>query len=157
METVNEDIFNCVEDIIVHQTNCMGVMGSGIAKQVKEKYPDVFKGYYQYCKTSTVEEILGTALICECSDGHYIANAFGQANYGKDKQHTDYEALKHALIEIKDFAVEKNLSVAIPEKIGCGLGGGDWDIVFPMIQEIFDGIPCKLYSYEVKDVAKKII
>ena len=28
-------------DIFCHQVNCKGVMGSGIAKQIAEKYPEV--------------------------------------------------------------------------------------------------------------------
>ena len=146
MEIIEKDIFTCEENIIVHQTNCLGVMGSGIAKTVKEKYPEVFKGYEHYCKTNTAENILGTALICEANDGKYIANAFGQLNYGTDKQYTDYDALKHALTEIKDFAKEKELSVAIPYKIGCGLAGGDWNTVFDMITEIFTEVKCNIYK-----------
>lgn len=30
-------------DIICHQTNCKGVMGAGIAFQIKRTYPEVFK------------------------------------------------------------------------------------------------------------------
>ena len=50
MEIINGDIFTCKEEIIVHQTNCMGVIGSGLAALVKKKYPDVFKGYYHFCR-----------------------------------------------------------------------------------------------------------
>ena len=69
MEIIDGNIFNCKENIIVHQTNCQGVMGHGIAAQVKERYPEVFRGYYHYCKTQIPEEILGTSLICEANDG----------------------------------------------------------------------------------------
>ena len=50
---IDGNIFDCTENIIVHQTNCQGVMGSGIAKQVKERYPEVFNAYYHYCKTTS--------------------------------------------------------------------------------------------------------
>ena len=143
MEIINGDIFNCTEDIIVHQTNCLGVMGSGLAKQVKKKFPDVFKGYYHYCKTHKAEDILGTALICE--DKKYIANVFGQCNYGTDKQYTEYDALRKGLKEVRDFAKERNLSVAIPYKIGCGLAGGDWNTVFEMITDIFADVEVNIY------------
>jgi O-acetyl-ADP-ribose deacetylase (regulator of RNase III) len=143
MEILNGDILECSEDIIVHQTNCMGVMGSGLAKQIKENFPDVFKGYYHFCKTNKAEDILGSALICE--DRKYIANVFGQCNYGTDKRYTDYNALKSALNEVRDFAKEKGLSVAIPYKLGCGLAGGDWNIVFEMITDIFADVPTNIY------------
>lgn len=143
------NILKCSQDIICHQTNCMGVMGSGLAKQIKEKYPEVFKGYYYTCKTTPAPEIFGTALICEANDGKYIANLFGQMNYGTDKQYTDYDKLKQALQEVHSFAKAKNLSVAIPYKLGCGLAGGDWNTVFDIITEIFyDDVELEIYKYE---------
>ena len=36
-------------DIICHQTNCKGVMGAGIAFQIKRAYPEVFKKYKEFC------------------------------------------------------------------------------------------------------------
>ena len=36
-------------NIICHQVNCQGVMGSGIAKQVREKYPNVYNSYKKAC------------------------------------------------------------------------------------------------------------
>ena len=146
MEIVKGNLLEAPENILVHQTNCMGVMGSGIAKQVKEKYPEVLNGYYNYCKTNTVENILGTALICEADDGKLIANVFGQVNYGTDKIYTDYEALRKGLEEVKVFADQHFLSVALPYNIGCGRAGGDWNIVSKIIEEVFGDV--KLYKYE---------
>ena len=146
---IDGNIFDCTENIIVHQTNCQGVMGSGIAKQVKERYPEVFNAYYHYCKTQELKDIFGTALICQVSDYKYIANIFGQNTFGQGLQ-TDYDMLKNALKEVHDFAKENNLSVAIPYKIGCGLGGGDWNTVYDIITEIFfDDVPYEIYRLEV--------
>lgn len=143
---IEGNILECSENIIVHQTNCMGVMGSGLAKQVKAKYPEVFNAYYHFCKTNVVEDILGSALICEANDGKIIANVFGQNNYGTDKQYTDYDALRHGLEEVKSFAEERNLTVALPYKLGCGKGGGDWEVVSKIIEEVFNSY--ELYKYE---------
>ena len=35
------DIFESGADLILHQVNCQGAMNSGVAKQVREKYPNV--------------------------------------------------------------------------------------------------------------------
>ena len=146
---IDGNIFDCTENIIVHQTNCQGVMSSGIAKQVKERYPEVFNAYYHYCKTQELKDIFGTALICQVSDYKYIANVFGQNTFGQGLQ-TNYDMLKNALKEVHDFAKENNLSVAIPYKIGCGLGGGDWNTVYDIITEIFfDDVPYEIYRLEV--------
>ena len=42
------DILNASEYILAHQVNCMGIMGSGIAKQIKDKYPEVFEQYRKF-------------------------------------------------------------------------------------------------------------
>lgn len=48
---VKADIFTTDCDIIVHQVNCYGVMGAGIAKQVKERYPDFMTFINHYAIT----------------------------------------------------------------------------------------------------------
>lgn len=144
MEIINADIFTCSEDVIVHQTNCQGVMGSGVAKQLKQLYPEVFRAYYHYCKTNVPSEILGTSLICQANNGKYIANLFGQLNFGAGLQ-TDYEAFRKALKEINEFAKENNLSLALPYNIGCGFAGGDWNIVLNILLEEIN-VPVKLYK-----------
>lgn len=147
MKTIKGDIFNCKEDIIVHQTNCQGVMGHGIAAQVKAKYPEVFQGYYHFCKTNLPSEILGETLICQANDGKYIANVFGQLHYGEGLQ-TDYERLEKALLQVRDFAIENELSVAVPYKIGCGLAHGDWNIVNKIIRKVFKKVEANIYKFE---------
>lgn len=143
-------------DIIAHQVNCMGVMGSGVAKQIKAKYPNVFATYKRFCESQKKhpEKMLGTVLISvEQSEEvgfpkRCIANLFAQYKYGRDgKCYTDYEALEKSLKGLANYANSMHLTVAIPYKMGCALGGGDWDnIVFPMIEQIFcntDLIICK--------------
>lgn len=148
MNIIDDNIFNCTENIIVHQTNCQGVMGHGIALQIKNKYPEVFNAYYHYCKTNIPTEILGTTLICQANDNKYIANLFGQLNYGEGLQ-TDYDKFEKALKEVYNFAKQTNLSVAIPYKIGCGLANGDWNIVSKIIEEIFkDDVKLTIYRLE---------
>lgn len=52
---VNGDIFQSDADVIVHQVNCQGVMGSGVARQVREKYPYVFQKYQELCSRYKAE------------------------------------------------------------------------------------------------------
>ena len=44
------NLLDAQTDVIAHQVNCQGVMGSGVAKQIKEKWPDVFKQYDYHVK-----------------------------------------------------------------------------------------------------------
>ena len=160
---VNGNIFDTHCNIICHQVNCQGIMGHGIAKQVKEKYKGVFNEYKRYCDAhaDNREAMLGEALIVDVDYGaavldwlvnkerKYIANIFGQLTYGTGLR-TNYKALVLGLEVVANFAKEHNLSVAIPYKIGCGLAGGDWNKVNILIEGVFagTGIEVLMYRYE---------
>lgn len=130
------NIFESGADVICHQVNCRGVMGSGIAKQVREKYPEVYEFYHAVCMTLEPSELLGRVISIEVDDGLWIDNLFSQENFGYDgKCYTDYNALRQCLEEI--MANHKNKTIAIPYLMGCHRGGGDWNVVYKMIEEVF--------------------
>ncbi len=156
------DLLKARENIIGHQVNCKGVMGSGIAKQIKNKYPRVFLDYNRLCKDSKPSmlksfifpddpsKLLGTCQILPCEDGKYVANIFGQDDFGVDKCCTNYEALRNSLQDLCSFAKKNNFSVALPFNLGCYRGGGDWNTVVVMLDNIFDdsGVDITLYRFE---------
>lgn len=144
VHTVDGDIFKSNADVIVHQVNCQGVMGSGVAKQVREKYPNVFEAYQKRCRDTL--NPLGHTLCVEAPDGTVIANLFAQNKYGYDgKRYTDYEALGECLKELRAECLGK--VVAIPYLMSCARGGGDWDKVSKMIEESLAGCDVTYYRY----------
>ena len=53
IKIINGNLFDSKADFLVHQTNCQGVMGSGVAAQVAERYSHVeteYRKYLRYCK-----------------------------------------------------------------------------------------------------------
>lgn len=138
--------------VIGHQTNCLGVMGAGIAKQIKARNPRMFQKYYEYCKKND-RNSLGTAQFLKTDDGsQVIANLFGEYSFcesvapfrdGEKPRHTDYAALKNCLRVLHIAARDNNWkTLGIPYKLGCGLAGGNWDgVVRPMIEDEFGGDP----------------
>ena len=132
------DIFESGADVILHQVNCQGVMGSGVAKQVQEKYPKVFDTYKALCSSIGASILLGVAQSVKVANGKRIVNLFAQENFGYDgKCYTDYEALRRCLENARDVIVDKYDTIAIPYLMGCHRGGGDWNVVYKMIEEIF--------------------
>lgn len=77
--------------------------------------------------------------------GKFIMNVFSQ----KENFDTDYEAMRKALTEIKEYAKKFKLSIAIPYGIGCGIANGDWNIVYKIIEEVFNDYDVTLYKLEV--------
>lgn len=141
VEYLNQNIlFMDNVDIIAHQVNCQGVMGAGLAKQIKTKYPIVYQEYLQLYKRQRPVELLGQCLAVPVNNSDiFVANLFGQLSYGKGTRQTDYEALEKSLKQLKEFMVTSNLhSLALPHNLGCGLAGGDWNIVRKMIEKIFN-------------------
>lgn len=142
------DIFKGYSQIIGHQVNAQGVMKSGVANTLRELYP---KAYDEYIKMPLMKDrkIMGTCQIVNI-ENKYIANLFGQFNYGRNPNviYTDKDKLKEALLQLKKFAKKNKLVVSIPYKIGCGLGNENWDkVVYPLIKEVFKDYYVILYRY----------
>jgi O-acetyl-ADP-ribose deacetylase (regulator of RNase III) len=142
---IEGDLLKSDADVIGHQTNCMGVMGSGVAKVIREKYPLAYEQYKLTCDSVKPTQLLGECQVVSTGKGNYVANLFGQLNFGRDKRHTDYDALKRALTDLKHWAKKSNYKVALPYNIGCGLAGGDWKVVGDMIEEVFQDYEVTLY------------
>ena len=135
-------------DIIAHQTNCRGVMGAGIAKQIKD-YMLSKRQYKQYVDMCRIQgsALLGQVQMMPLPNGQLIANCFGEDVPTGKGLDTNYEALKASLTKVCSYAKEHQLSVGIPGLMGCGLAGGDWNIVREMIYEIFSEDTEVIISY----------
>lgn len=145
---VKGNLLNAIEDIIGHQVNCQGVMGSGVAKGIKDKWRAAYNGYCNYCHDKNPYELLGDSLIIDVGS-KYVAHLFGQLNYGRVKErYTDYDALRNALHSLKEVAKRSDLSIALPYGIGCGLANGEWSTVYQIIDDVFSDYEVALYKLE---------
>lgn len=138
------DLLSSDATVICHQVNCQGVMGAGLAKQVRTKYPAVYTKYHWVCNHYDRYTLLGMVQLVEIAPKRYVANVFGQYKYGTEKRHTDYEALRCALSKLgKKFA---GSTIALPYNMGCNLGGGDWQTVLSIIEDTLRD--CQVYIYK---------
>ena len=76
-------------DIIGHQTNCQGVMGAGIAKEIRDTCPRVFAQYKIFCVKNRQKgrSPLGCFQMVYVDEerSRIVANLFGQERYGRGK------------------------------------------------------------------------
>jgi O-acetyl-ADP-ribose deacetylase (regulator of RNase III) len=128
-EDVRESSLSKAEaQVLVHGCNCMNTMGSGVAKDIRETFPEAYEADCQTKKGD--KNKLGTYSFVNTfvtRNGKKfpitIINAYTQYNYGTDKKQVDYEAVRKIFKQInKDF---KGKTIAFP-KIGSGLAGGCW-------------------------------
>jgi O-acetyl-ADP-ribose deacetylase (regulator of RNase III) len=143
MQIIQGNILEITEGIICHQVNCKGVFGAGLAQQIREKYPTVYQKYIDWYNLDYWG--LGVLQIVAVSPKLRICNLAGQYAYGRNKQYTNYEALTTGLRTLSSLVGRCNSQVYLPYKMGCGLGGGNWDVVSGIIEETLpDAIIVKL-------------
>ena len=150
LKIIKNDIFESDAAAILHQVNCQGVMGSGVAKQVREKYPSVYQSYKRACNKLGPNGVFGKIQICAISPEKpgFIVNLFSQLNYGYDGCYTDYEKLHECLEKVNERF--SGCTVAIPYRIGCQRGGGDWNVVLKIIEETLTDCDVTLYQFNGK-------
>ena len=156
--TINKDILTVDKGVIVHSVNCIGAVG-GLAGAIARKWPKNADEYRAHIKRQKLPIMLmGSVFEVNVAHNVVVANLFGQNNVGTSKQQTEYAALisgfKHIAEtffqgndrEEKDYGNPFGLvdapialtDIYIPYKIGCGLGGADWNIVQEIIEKTFE-------------------
>lgn len=150
-------------DIIIQGCNCLNTMGSGIAKQIKDRYPKAYlidqmttKGdegklgkFTQAHVTGFRENTNGITRNLGWHYGFTLINAYTQFAYGTQKQHLDYKAVENVFKQIKllyDMNPQAPARIGIPQ-IGAKRGGGDWKIIEKIIDDIgFSDLTCVIYK-----------
>ena len=128
IQYVNGDLFSTECKCILHGCNAQGVMGSGIAKIIREKYPEAYQEYRKATLAGSLE--LGKVIPAE-SNGKIILSAITQKYYGRDKKrYVSYDAVADVMKIVQQVAPSH---VAMPQ-IGSGLGGGDWNVIESIIE-----------------------
>lgn len=148
LNIINKDILTVDKGIIGHQVNCIGLMGAGLAKQIRDKYPIVYDNYKLYPHWE-----LGDVQYVQINPNLFVANMAGQYGIGTDKRQTNFNALTICLQSLKYNAIVKNLPIYLPYKLASGLSGGGtiteqnetWAEVSNIILEVCpEAIICKL-------------
>ena len=119
--------------VLVHQVNCQRVMGAGLAKQIKQAFPQHYTDYMQ-----TTPRLGGSVITCLPDGDIYVVGIYGQDRYGKGL-HTNYQALADGLDKLVGGISPANIQrtrIGIPYKLGCGLAGGDWGVVQDIIESV---------------------
>lgn len=108
-----KDITSITKGVIMHQVNCQNVMGSGVAKAIYTKYPQVKSEFHKLAQVYTTPQ------------------SYSQLNYGKNRniRYTNETLLITNLRRLDEYAKNRQLPAYVPEYIGCGLGNGDWDTI----------------------------
>jgi len=142
MKKVKGDLFDYFErgdcDTVAHCCNCQGVMGSGIALTIKNKYKAAYDAYKDHERRNGSIQ-LGTISSEFVDMDKLIINLHAQSRYGYDGfRYVNYEALYDSLTQAKRMMIaSKQKTLGVPYKMACDRAGGDWRIVEAMLDVIF--------------------
>ena len=142
MEEVHENILESRIQTLVCPVNTSGVMGAGLAKSFKDKYPDLFKAYQRACRENVFSR--QGIFVYTHSDKRKILCLPTKRHW---KFKSQLEWVINALEIIKNEYQSYDITSLAMPAIGCGLGGLDWDVVYPLIKKYLDPIdlPTTIY------------
>lgn len=133
MKIIKGDLLNLAEqgefDVIVQGCNCFNTMGSGIARQIREQYPQAFAAD---CKTVSGDyDKLGTYTWCS-AESFILINAYTQYDFSRGSDVFEYTSFDMILQKLAhDWPAGR---FGFP-KIGCGLARGNETRIMGMIED----------------------
>lgn len=125
-------------DVIVHGANCLNTMGAGIAKEVREKIPDMWRADQNTRKGDIMKLGCYSWAHIEINHKGWFTgiNAYTQYRYGSnhedgDEKPVDYDAITMVMRKINHNFKGKSIGIPL---IGAGLAGGDWNKIKKIIE-----------------------
>ncbi len=125
-------------NVIMHGCNCQGVMGTGIAAQIKKRYPEAYDEDWFYSERTENYDKLGNYTWCWTKTSPHVRvyNLYTQFEYNRGNQTTDhFNYLAFELIlEKLDYHLPLYTKIGMP-LIGCGRAGGNKERILKLIEE----------------------
>lgn len=149
MITIKGDLIDLARngqfDVIVHGCNCFCTMGAGIARQIRDTFPQAH--------VADLETVSGdinklgnysSALVQSSGRQLTVINGYTQYQYAGTGILADYGAIETLFKQIKKFFPNKRIGYP---KIGAGLAGGDWEKISQIIDRSLTGETHTLVEY----------
>jgi O-acetyl-ADP-ribose deacetylase (regulator of RNase III) len=121
--------------IIAHVCNDLGGWGKGFVVAVSRRWPEPERDYRQWHRQRAVNDFgLGAVRLVPVRPDLWVANMIGQHGMkrGSAGPPIRYEAVRRCLDTVGEHALRLSASVHMP-RIGCGLAGGRWDRIEPLV------------------------
>jgi len=124
--------------VVAHVCNDVGGWGRGFVRAVSERWPEPEAAYRAWYRARETNDFgLGAVQVVRVETDVWVANLIGQRGTrrrGRGTVPVRYEAIGTALAALAPRALDLGARVHMP-RIGCGLAGGTWSRVEPLISE----------------------
>ena len=166
LNIVSGNIMNATEDYVAHQCNNLSVTVKGLAESIFNTYPHANPHHtintIRHVKLGSIE-VMGGCAGKTNKNLRGIINLYAQHGPGR---HSNYQKSYHQVLDcyrnrqmwfrqcldaISKLPIN---SIAFPWRIGCGLGGGNWDQYMDMLLEFANKNPnirVTVYRFVLKD------
>jgi len=120
----------------------------GLALQLRERMPALYKDFRHYCHTSHPKS--GDLWTWMSSDGRYLINLFTRDaayDHGSKPGHATLSHVNHALHALRALIEKEQIPSVVLPRLACGVGGLNWDEVKPLIEKQLGGLDIQVYVY----------
>ena len=138
---IDGDIFKSHAQVLVNPVNTVGVMGKGIALELKKRYPDMFQAYKDICNKRELK--IGSLMLCYEPD-HWVL-LFPTKEHWRNPSQIEY--IEAGLANFCRTYTEKGITSAAFPRLGCGNGGLNWADVKPVMEKYLQDLPIDIYIY----------
>jgi len=146
------NLFDSAAQTLGNAVNTVGVMGAGIAKEFKLRYPDMFADYKQRCEDGRV--LIGEPYCWKPADesARWVL-LFPTKQHWRNPSQIEWleSGLLHLAENYKKWGIR---SLAMPA-LGCSLGGLDWQQVKPLMEKYLGEMEVPVEIYEPLPNSKK--
>lgn len=137
--------------IIAHICNDIGGWGKGFVLAISKRWENPEAEYRKWYRERAKNDFgLGSVQLVKVENYIYVINMIGQKGIktGSNGVPIRYEAVQQCLEKLAVIAKELNASVHMP-RIGCGLAGGKWEQIEPIIEKtlLANEIPVTVYDF----------
>ena len=134
--------------VIAHVCNDSGGWGKGFVLAISRRWPGPEAAYRRWARSG--EKFgLGMVQLVTVADRLSVANMVAQHGYVSPANPVAirYDALAQCLSTLAG-RIEAGTSIHMP-RIGCGLAGGSWDQIEPLLQEHLTGAGFDVRVYDL--------
>lgn len=126
-------IFDSGADALVNPVNTVGVMGAGLAKQFRVRWPDMFQHYKRACRDGEIKpgKIWVYPTLNHSGRGARYIVCLPTKRHWRDN--TPFEYIVWGLSSLAEMVPDLGVSSLAVPAVGCGLGGLPWTKVQPEI------------------------
>jgi O-acetyl-ADP-ribose deacetylase (regulator of RNase III) len=152
------NIFSLEADALVNPVNCRGVMGAGLAKEFKTRYPECVPPYLAACKSRSMQpgDVLYVHLdVRKNAEPHLVRPAvllFATKDHWRVPSRREW--IDRGLRTIAECYTEWGISTLALPAVGCGLGGLEWSVVHALIETNLAGCELRVLAVPPKQTGE---